>query len=258
MDMTEQVDIIEQTKEVESFCGKIPIDLKRVRKTYADLIGDKTHAAPCTCPSCEYQLHKTKGGNFDKEVFFLDWLSLEVKLSLINQTEKIVFETAYGRGKNTMSVEWRDFFKRWGTIQALADFVNNNFPDIDPSPRRIKLKLWRFRKSGIGASLEKEIILNGIKANPVDPKINKTRQALRLAQRVADYIYKRRDHAFTQRDLRRFFQKPVEELIDLRPWLDLNYGIVCKQGKRENQIVYTGTMKSGRGRFLRVGIHDTK
>lgn len=249
--------MIDEVKEVESFWGRNPIDLKRVIKTYADLMGDRTHAAPCTCPSCLYHLHKTKGGGYDKEVFFLDWLSLEVKLSLINQSEKIVFETAYDRGKNKTSVDWKDLFRAWGTIQALADFVGDNFPDIDPSPRRIKLKLWRFRKSGVSATLGKEIILNAIKANSVDPEINETWRGLRLAQRVADYIYKRRGHAVTQRDLRRFFQKPVEELIDVRPWLDLNYGIVCKQGKRENQIVYTGTMKSSRGRFLRVGTHDT-
>ena len=246
MDMTEQV------LEVDLGTRKNPVDLQRVKKAYADLMADKTHAAPCTCPSCEYQLHKTKGGRFDKEIFFLDWLLLEVKLSLINQHEKMYWEAAYSPSKSKFSVEWKDFFRAWGTIQALARFVDDNFPDIDPSPRRIKLKLWRFRKSGVGASLEKEIILNGIKTNPVDPKINKTWQALGFAQRVADYIYKRRGHAVTQRDLRRFFQKPVEELIDLRPWLDLNYGIVCKQGKRENQIIYTGTRKSSRGRFLRV------
>ena len=253
------MDMTEQDIEITPFDpGKIPVDLQRVKRTYADLIGNKTHAAPCTCPSCLYQLHKTKGGRFDKEVFFLDWLSLEVKLSMINLTEKMYWETAYGPPKSKFGFEWKDYFRTWGTIQELARFVGDNFPDIDPSPRRIKLKLWRFRKSGATAALVKEIILNGIRANPVDPKINENWRALRLAQRVADYIYKKRGRAVTQRDLRRFFQKPVEELIDLRPWLESNYGIVCKQGKKKNQIVYTGKMKSSRGRFLRIGIHDTK
>ncbi len=246
------MDMTEQDIEVDLGIRKNPVDLQRVKKVYADLIGDKKHAVPCTCPSCLYHLHKTKGGGYDKEVFFLDWLSLEVKLSLIDQNEKMYWEAAYSPSKSKFSVEWKDLFRAWGTIQALADFVRNNFPAINSSPHRIKLKLWRFRKSGVSAALEKEIILNGIKANPVDPKINETWRTLRLAQRVADYIYKHQDCVVTQRDLRRFFQKPVEELIDLRPWLDLNYGIVCKQGKRENQIVYTGTMKSSRGRFLCV------
>lgn len=241
--------MIDSAFEVEAFCGKNPVDLNRAKKTYADLIGDKTHAAPCTCPSCLYQLHKTKGGGYDKEIFFLDWLSLEVKLSLINQTEKIVFETAYARGKDKMSVEWRDLVKSWGTIQELAEYVGENFPDIDPSPRRIKLKLWRFRKSGVSSALEKEIILNGKKASPVDPKINETWRVLRLAQRVAEYIDKKRGHTVTQQDLRRFFQKPVEELVNLRPWLRINYGISWKPGSRKNQVIYFGTRKTSRKRF---------
>lgn len=258
MNMTEQVDIIKRVKEVDLGSRKNPVDLQRVKKAYADLMDDRTHSVPCTCPSCKYQLHKTKGGRFNKEVFFLDWLSLEVKLSLINQTEKLVFETAYGHGKNTMSVEWKDLFRTWGAIQALARFVGDNFPDIDPSPRRIKLKLWRFKKSGVSAALEKEIFWDGREANPVDPKIDETWKTLQLAQRVADYIYDIRHHAVTRRELQRFIQKPVEELEELRSWLELNYGIVCKNGKRINQIVYTGTMKSSRGRFLRFGIHDMK
>jgi hypothetical protein len=252
------MDMTEQALEVETYFGRNPVDLGRVKKAYADLIENKTHAIPCTCPSCEYQLHKTKGGRFAKEVFFLDWLLLEVKLSMINQTEKMYWETAYGPSKIKFSVKWKDFFKAWGTIQELARFVSKYFPNIDPSPQRIKLKLWRFRKSGISASLEKEIILNGRKANPVDPKINENWQGLRLAQRVADYIYKKRGHAVTQRDLRRFFQKPVEELERLRPWLSANYGIDWKLGARKNQIIYFGTRETSRGRYLGVGIRYAK
>jgi len=251
--MTEQA-----LEPVEVYYGKNLPDLQRVKKAYTDLMGDRTHAATCACPSCLYHLHKTKGGRFDKKVFFLDWLSLEVKLSLINQTEKIVFENAYDRGKKTMSVEWKDFFRTWGTIRALARFVGDNFPDINMSPRRIKLKLWRFRKSGIHLSLQKEIDLNGMRANPVDPKMNKTWGPLAFGQKVADYIYKHQDRIVTQRDLRRFFQKPVEELVNLRPWLGFNYGIYWKLGSRKNQTIYFGTRKNSRGQFLGVGIHDAK
>jgi hypothetical protein len=245
-------------REVEIEHGKSPVDLQRVKKAYADLISDKTHPAPCTCPSCLYHLHKKKGGRFDKEIFFLDWLLLEVKLSLINQTERIVFYTPYGRGKDITSVEWRDFISARRIINPLARFVRDNFPDIDPSPRRIKLKLWRFRKSGVAAALEKEINLNGIKANPVDLKIIETWQALDLAQKVADHIYKQQDRVATQREIQRFIQKPVERFEEIRKWLEENYGIVRGNGKRKNQIIYTGTMKSSRGQILHVGVQETK
>jgi len=219
--MTDRVD------EVVSREGKSPVDLKRVRGAYADLMDGKTHSDTCRCPSCLYKLHKEKRGRFDKEAFFLDWLELEVRLSLINQTEKIVFETAYDRGKNKTFIDGRDYFKSCGTLRALSNFIEKHFPDIDSNYRRIKLKLWRFRKSGVVKELEKEISFRYFRAHPAKGK--EDWKDLRFAQRIADYIYSLKNREATQRELRRHFQKPIEKIEDLRPWLNGNYGIGWKR-----------------------------
>lgn len=75
---------------------------------------------------------------------------------------------------------------------------------------------------------------------------------VRLGQQIADFIYAQPNKAATQRQLRCRFQGPVDELENLQPWLQLNYGIECRQASRKNQIVYCGKMNSSRGRWLGV------
>jgi len=234
--------------------GKKPPDLKRVMKFYGDLIADRTHTSTCRCPSCLYQLHKRKGGRFDKESFFLDWLETEVRLSLINVVEKTIFDTAYRRrNKNRLFINGKDYFKAGrGSRRELSNFIKIHFPDNDSNYRRIKLKLWRFRKSGIVQELEKEISLRELETNPISWK--ETTSGLRLAQRIADFIYRERPYRAEQRKIRRSIQVPVEEIVALRPWLRSNYGIEWKLGRRKDQVIYFGNGENSRGRFLHFGM----
>lgn len=241
------------TNEVILYEGKNPIDLDRARKVWADLQGDKTHDNNCACQSCKYQLHRKQGGRFDKEAFFLYWLELEVKLSLINQTERLVFSPLPSQLKEEYrtSVDARDYFRVKGTFRALAEYVGKYFPEIDPDVDRIKLKLWRFRKSGVDAAVEEEIRKNQLREMPPN---REGWQQLRLAQRIADYIYSRPHRQATQRELQRYIQRPVDEIEGIRGWLSDNYAIILKKGSRKGQVIYYGRMNSSKGRILKVGV----
>jgi hypothetical protein len=230
----------------------VPVNLEWAKETWRDLLNDRTHE-DCRCPSCQYHLHRQKGGKFDKETFFLYWLELEVELSLIPQTDRLIFSTLSRPqdGGWRTSVTWRDFSRVRGTIQGLADYVAKYFPAIDAGASRIKLKLWRFKKSGVIKALDDEFIDRRVKAlGPAD----KGGGTVQLAQRIADCVYSRPDRTASQRDLQRQLHEPADNLEDLRQWLLLNYGITCRRGKRKGQMIYQGTMQSSRGRILRVGI----
>ena len=231
--------------------AKNPVDLDRAKGIWSDLLNNRTHE-DCRCPSCQYQLHRQKGGKFDKETFFLYWLELEVKLSLIPQTDRLIYSTfsrPEDKGWRT-SVTWKDFSRTWGTIQGLADYIAKHFPDIDAGASRIKLKLWRFKKSGVDAALEREFIDRRLKARPVTEEW----KMILLAQRIADFVYTQPSRTVSQRELQRHLHGDIDGLENLRPWLLLNYGIECQRGSRKNQMIYRGTMKGSRGRFLRVGV----
>ena len=241
----------ESVKEVITYEGRSPISLDRARRVWADLQSDRTHDN-CWCPSCKYQLHRRQGGRYDREAFFLYWLELEVKFSLINQTEKIVFMPRPQKDEDRTSIAWQDLFRTHGTIQALADYVGRHFPDIDADTTRIKVKLWRFKRSGVDAKLEQELAMARARKAPAGENTH----TLRLAQRIADFIYAQPGQTATQRVILRWLQKPVEVLEELRPWLLVNYGITTARGKRKGQVVYRGRMQAARGRFLRVGPVD--
>jgi hypothetical protein len=248
-------------KEIETFYGKNPPDLHRIRAAYEDLINGRTHSDfLCLCPSCLCHAHKKAGGRFDKEIFFLDWLLLEVQLGRVNQREKIVFEDAFDRGKPVISVDGVDFinfFNARGSVKALSVFLEKYFPEIDHNWSRLNLRLWRFKKSGTLRATEKRIVAEWYKAHPApNPRKGQSWKALKLAHRIADFIYSRPNKTVTQRELcRRFFQRDtLKDLEAIRPWLKFNYGIDWKVGIKKNRVSYLGTMKKPQGRILRVVI----
>jgi hypothetical protein len=240
--------------EIETFYGINPPDLHRIRAAYEDLIKGRIHSEfLCFCPSCLHHAHKKSGGRFDKEIFFLDWLLFEIQLSRVNQTEKIVFDGPFDKGKPKIFVEGADFinfFTARGSIRALSAFIEINFPDINPSPSRLNLRLWRFKKSGALKETEKLIVAEWYKIHPApDPRKGEFWKALKLAQRIADFINSRPQGTATQRELcRRFFQRrTLEDLKSFRPWLKLK-GISWQVGEKKNRTRYFG-VKNARRRF---------
>jgi len=243
------------TNEVEIGFGREPLDVPKIKKVYADLINGVTHRAPCMCPSCSYQFYrknyKGRGDKFGKEIFFLDWLECEMRLSMIDTTEKIVYKNVFKKGSYIKTIDGVAYFKIRGVSRALSEFVKKEFPEINPKPQIIKLNLWRFKKSGIPQEIEKRINLESIKSKPGWKR--EWRQSIApwsLAQRIADFIYSQPNRRATQRQLlRRFSNKRSDDLEALHGWLELNYGINYQKGK---SIYYIGSMNTSRGKLLRI------
>lgn len=246
-------------REIELGSSKNAPDLKRIQATYFDLIHDKVHSDFCCfCPSCLYHLHKKTVGKYSKEIFFLDWLQFEINVSLRSQRDKLVFEGPHDRGTIRTFIEGRDFLdlvKNRGSLKVLSEYIKKNFPQVDHDYKRIKRRLWRFKKSGTYKSLEQEKTKEWIKSHPVSRR-NHPLMKFKLLQQIADFIYSQPDRRVTQREIcRRYFQKKsIDDLAEVWSWLKSNYGIEQTKGKRKNQIIYIGTRKNSKERFFGVGV----
>jgi hypothetical protein len=230
------------------------VDSDRARKVWRDLRDgpDQDHGDLCACPRCLFDLHRSRGGRFDPEAFFLYWLELEVDLAARVQIEELVSGPGHrGLGTERVFIEWPELLRPLRLIPLIAEFLRQSFPDINPNPRRLKVKLWRFKKSGVAAALEEEIRDRERRAARPDPG---AWQNLRLAQKIADLVYDQPERSISQRDLQRSAKVSVDRLEDLRGWLLLNYGIEARAGRRKGQVVYRGRMKDSRGRILRGGV----
>ncbi len=246
------VRVAEKAKSIELQRGHGGVDCDLARRIWRGLGEGPDHGEFCACPSCLCQLHQSRGGRYDRESFFLYWLEEEVVLAGKEQIEQLIF----GRGgrqrdRERVSVEWREWLLPSRPIPEMARILRQCFPDIDPNPRRIKVKLWRFKRSGIAGALEEEIRDRERRATPPAPE---AWQNLRLAQRIADLVYSRPKKTISQRDLQRLARVPVDRLEELRAWLNFNYGIEARQGRRKGQVLYRGRMKGAHGRALRVGV----
>jgi len=231
--------------DVTSWEGKKEIDVIKAKKVYDDLINNRTHPEPCCCPSCLYHEHKKQGGKYDKESFFLSWLELEIKISLVNQKEKIVFETAFDPGRDKKFIEGQDFFnfiKGRGRIKALSKFLKDNFPDIDHNHKRLKLKLWRFNKSEVELKASKEIGNRWTKAASKEKKEkwSNSWKIIRFANKVSNYIHslpsKKIDRSTLLR--RKFQGKTVDDLKEIHGLLQLQGIFHKREGYRNKTTVY--------------------
>ncbi len=139
----------------------------------------------------------------------------------------ICIHAQYTRKKKPAPSEWEGDLERpirpWaqkkkparGVIQAMAGFLNqyrHYFPEIDANPARIKMNLWRYRKSGIEARLDEEIITRRMKRySKRAGGDERLQEAARLAQRVADFVYGQPERKVLQRELQRsVVQRPVK------------------------------------------------
>ena len=240
------------------------VDLVRARKVWRDLVEGPDHGEFCVCPSCLYRLHRSRGGRFDREAFFLYWLELEVDFAARTQVEELISGPGHrGLGTERVFIEWPELLRPLRLVPLIARVLRESFPNLNPDPRRIKVKLWRFKRPvadadprwdpppNIYQALEEEINDRERRAAPPNPE---PWQNLRLAQRVADLVYSQPERTIAQRDLQRLARVSVDRLEELRPWLFFNYIIGAYQGRRKGRVVYKGWMKDSRGRALRVGV----
>jgi len=228
-----------------SWEGKKEVDITTAKKVYDDLLNDRTHPEPCCCPSCLYHEHKKQGGKYDKESFFLSWLEFEILFSMVNQEERIIFEAAHSPGiKKTFikNQEIMNFIKGYGRIKVLSEFLENNFPDIDHNHERLKLKLWRFKKSEVESKASEEI---GKRWAIITPKEKKDEwennwKILRFAQDVSNYIHSLHKKRIDRRTLLReeFQGKQKQDLERIHGLLQLKGIFHKREGYRNKTVVY--------------------
>jgi len=248
------------------------IDVDKVKNIYSDLINGITHFPGCICPSCLFQRYKekykNKGRKFDKESFFLNWLAGEIRLSSVEVESDFIYKDESERepGESSSIQIFRssliEYFRVPRIYKKTSEFIkkylsNNN---INPNLQRIKLKVWRLKKSGIIGDLEFEIFKEWSKIQPLEKKEKwkKTREDFKFAQNVANYIYSLPEKKIERRVLLRkgrFQGKKLEDLERIHDHLKLNYRInFQKEGYRNKTTVYYSTTKSSKGRYWRVGI----
>ncbi len=252
------------------------INVDTVKKTYSDLINVITHSPGCIDPSCLFQRYKekykNKGRKFDEESFFLRWLTGEIRFSSVKGKWNLIYKNESEREPNESPTtqifrsSLIEYFRVPRIYKKTSEFIkkylsNNN---INSNPQRIKLKVWRLKKSGIIGDLEFEILKEWSKIQPSEKKETwkKTREDFKFAQNVANYIYSLPEKQIKRRSLLRkgrFQGKTVEDLKRIHDHLNFNFRIDNKkEGYRNKTTVYYSTTKSSRGRYWSVGYTVTR
>jgi len=261
---------IKHDDEIEVYKEEIPPDIDKIKKVLLDLKRDICHSPPLVLPCCLHHRYKRKPGKrgrtFDEESFFLEWLAYEIRFSKVkfeyDIKDKFDREPGEPRTTEIYRFDIRDYFKVPKIYKEMVDFIKKYLPNsgINLDPERIKMKIYRLRKSGIVNELERKIRLEQQKIHPISPekkiKQKKVWKDFKFAQRVADFIHAQSEKCVSQRTLRRRFNKKVEDVEAIWDVLERNYGIEIqdKAGYRKTQTFYRGTMKSSKGRYWRVGI----
>ena len=213
---------------LEIWSGKSPLDIEKAKKIWLDMKNGIRPSLPSDLPHYTYPLYiefyrNKKGRKFDKESFMLEWFENEFVLS------EICLQTGY-KGENlieTNRVDMMEYFKAWYSKELKnkrSQIIKKHFPDINPNPGRINLKIWRFKRSGILQKLDGEIARRIIGADPnYSKKIDAGKETwaeIKFAQRVGRFIQSRPGQKATQRELERHFSnKRKADLERAFEWL---------------------------------------
>jgi hypothetical protein len=236
------------------------LDIRKIKEEFAD---------PDSYTNRTYSLyretHKGKKGNkFDKESFFLDYLALEIRRSKVERSYFFAEEYDFHptlmklilKGKHTeiiSSADIRDYLKvsKAAIYREVSNFIKVHLPNtgINHDPKRIKLKIWRLRKSGVlDESRERQQAVLPQKRG----KGRRPRGAGKLAQDVTCFVAARPNKIATQREvLRKFSSVRKEELDSIKGILEEVYGIeiLVRKGYRNKQAFY---------RFKKNGLTSTR
>ncbi len=262
---------IKHYEEIEVFKEEVPIDIDKIKKVLLDLKRDICHSPPLVLPCCLHHQYKRKPGKrgktFDEESFFLEWLVYEIRLSKIKAEWDAIYKDEFDRepGEPPLTeiyrFDIREYFKVRKIYKEMVDFIEKYLPNssIDLNPERIKMKIYRLRKSGIVNELEHKVRLEQQKIHPISPekkiKQKKVWQDFKLAREVADFIRSQPGKRIKRRLLLRGFNIKVEDLERVHDHLKINYRInFKKEGYRNKTTVYYSTTKSSKGRYWRMGI----
>ena len=226
---------------IDEGIGSFNPNVDQIKEELENLNQNRTAPPEYSRCSIHYQIYKeirggNKGRRFDKETFFLDWLASQIRLSKLNVVKKIVYKTASGKGVYQYSIEPRQMVR--GLWRSISDFIRRELPGsgINARPGRIRLKLWRFRKSGIWYRVERALIGEREKILGSQPgrlkESKKEWKRLRFIYRVGDLIRKRPDGASKREILRQFSNKRASDLDEISDILEYDFGIKFEEAGR--------------------------
>ena len=232
--------------EVLVYEGLLKLDTGQIKRELENLDRDKTVPPEDSRCSIRYQtyrrIHRGKGRRFDKETFFLDWLIRKIRFSKLNVVEKIVYKSDTGKGIRQYSIKPRQ--KVRGLEESVSDFIEKELPDngINIRPGRIRLKLWRFRKSGIEYKVEKALLAEREKTLGSQPgRLKESKEEwkkLRFIYKVADFV-RRRPSATSRREvLRHFSNKRAADIEEISDVLEYDFGVEFKESGRGEGLYF--------------------
>lgn len=236
----------------------------KAKKILKDLINKKTHPLPCNCVVCLYSEYKEK--RIGVLSFFINWLIHEVKMDYLREKGKAKEIIMYGRKAwqyRTRDYEKAPYLKKAHKIiedlysdEDLIDFA----PDFEKllNYAYLNVRRWRIERSSFSKimdELAKERWLDWIKTQPDLQKEWKANwDDLKIAQKVALFIYKQPKKEINQRILQRHFNVKKDNLERIHDLLKLNFSIVSrKEGYRNKTTVYYSTTKTNKGKYWKMG-----
>lgn len=252
------------------FKEEVPPDIDKIKEVFLALKKDVCHSPPLVLPCCLYRQYKRKPGKrgktFDEESFFLEWLVYDIRLSKIKAEFDAIYKDEFDRepGEPPLTeiyrFDIREYFKVPKIYKEVVDFIKKHLPNsgINLDPERIKMKIYRLRKSGIVNELEHKIRLEQQKINPISPekkiKQKKVWKDFKLAREVADLIHSQPGKRIKRKLLLKSFNIKVEDLKRIHDHLIINYRIDFeKEGYRNKTTIYYSMTKSSKGRYWRMG-----
>jgi len=233
--------------EVILYEGPGSIDKNQVAREFESLKNDITTPPEQSYCSVCYQIykkiHKGRGRKFDRESFFLYWLANKMKFTKLEIIEKIVYKSDTCKGVTEYSIKPKQKIRN--LEESISVFLNKELPNIgiDINPKRIKSKLWRFRKSGIMYKVKKAFIAERKKVLKSQPdyyqqsqKMKEEWKKLKFIYRVANFISQKPEGVSRREILRRFSNKRKDDIDEIMDVLRYDFGIEYREMNRGKDI----------------------
>ncbi|MBD3330944.1 hypothetical protein GF354_05460 [Candidatus Peregrinibacteria bacterium] len=205
-----------------------------------DFKEDREHNQACCCWLCRFRVYekmKMVGAPYDYKSFLAYDILYEIKnpFSLADPIRDLPIKRIARIVIDRLPLLWPE------TKKELNDYARElykkNFSDYYHKGR---FKADKFFK------LNEEITFQIYKKNPRQPvkTINlKKDTPASLALKVANFIYSKPDHKATEREIYRKFNKKKNEIVALRPWLKIRFGIIVPDHEKWEPAVYIGKEK---------------
>jgi hypothetical protein len=225
--------------------AKILIENMTVRHTRIlnDFKDDKEHKQPCSCWLCRFRVYEEMrliGAPYDYKSFLAYDIFDEAMSPFSDPVNKISFKRLVN--KMTREVIGQLPFLWPETKKELNEYARDLYKKrFSAYAKKGRYQTDKFIK------LNEEITFRIYKENP-----RKTIKAIdfrkdtpaSLTLKVAKFIYSQPDHKATEREIYRKFNKKKSDIVSLRPWLKIRFGITVPKHEKWESALYLGKKKS--------------